>query len=201
MKRAANLCRSVERRACSAMERQNQLRACRSIERHTFSAVNACRSVGRHAKPDLQNQLKIHVVLWINMHCHLKTERNPKTAGQRVVLHYLATSLASCAISPPRWATANKTFQNKNKRYRCRRFFLDIGSSFEYSSQNGELFAAIEKRDSHSTTTDGSINDATRDGAGLYLRISFVRMQLALIRILSQKFRTRDGAGFYRRTF
>ena len=136
-----------------------------------FSAEKACRSIERHAKPAGQTYI-------ISPHRWPAT-RSPHLAGQQQVKHVEIKIRDTVVVI----------------------FFLDIGSSFEYPGQNGELFAAIEKRDSHSTTTDGSINDATRDGAELYLRISFVRMQLALIRILNQKFRTRDGAGFYRRTF
>ena len=63
----------------------------------------------------------------------------------------------------------------------------------ECSSQNGEPLATIEE-EGFALHYDGSIHDATCDGAGLYLRISFVRMQLALILILNQKFGTCGAA-------
>ena len=75
--------------------------------------------------------------------------------------------------------------------------FLGIGE--KCSSQNGEPLATIEE-EGFALHYDGSINDATRDGAGLYLRISFVRMQLALILIINQKFGSREGAGLVLRT-
>ena len=45
------------------------------------------------------------------------------------------------------------------------------------SSQNGEPLATIEE-EGFALHYNGNINEATRDRAGLYLRISFVRMQL-----------------------
>ena len=82
---------------------------------------------------------------------------------------YLATSLADCTISPPRWPTVILIVLKCFNRS-CFNFLLDICCSKSALAKMEMPSPRLRKGDSHSTTTVSY----PRRG----LRISFVRMQL-----------------------